>query len=85
MSPIPAPASPPNALPHLFERFSRADAGRDRASDGSGLGLTIASAVAYRHAGTITVGSTIGEGSTFTVTLPRVATPETARNLPPAT
>lgn len=55
-------------LPHLFERFYRADRARDR--NGTGLGLAIASTLAQQHGGTITVESTPGRGSTFSVMLP---------------
>jgi len=78
------PGIAPAAIPHLFERFYRADAGRDRASGGSGLGLAIVSAIAHRHAGTITVSSAVGQGSTFTVTLPQAATSEGQTRISPA-
>ncbi|MHB8645282.1 MAG: sensor histidine kinase [Thermomicrobiales bacterium] len=61
------------ALPHLFDRFYRADSGRNRAAGGTGLGLAIAQSIARRHKGAITVESVVGEGSIFTVTLPLVA------------
>ncbi|MCZ7570459.1 MAG: heavy metal sensor histidine kinase [Ardenticatenaceae bacterium] len=57
-------------LPHLFDRFYRVDRGRSRAQGGSGLGLAIAQSIAQAHGGRITVASTVGQGSTFTVTLP---------------
>ena len=57
-------------LPHIFERFYRADAARDRAHGGSGIGLAIAKALIEAHGGTITATSTPGGGATFTVTLP---------------
>ena len=57
-------------LPHLFDRFWRADASRGRATGGRGLGLSIARQIVADHAGTIEVRSTVGIGSTFTVTLP---------------
>jgi signal transduction histidine kinase len=56
-------------LPKLFDRFWRAEAARTR-STGTGLGLPIARALARRHGGDITVASTVGKGSDFTVTLP---------------
>ncbi len=59
-----------SALPHLFDRFYRADPGRNRAAGGTGLGLAIAQAIAHRHGGAISVTSAAGEGSTFTLTLP---------------
>ena len=57
----------PDALPRVFDRFYRADAAR--AAGGTGLGLAIARMVAERHRGTISVESTPGVGSVFTVRL----------------
>ena len=56
-------------LEHIFERFYRCDPSRSQA--GTGLGLSFARAVARAHNGDITVTSTPGEGSTFTVRLPK--------------
>lgn len=62
-------------LPHVFERFYRADNARTRdGAGGSGLGLAIADAIARAHGGRITITSTLGRGSTFCVRLPRVTT-----------
>lgn len=61
----------PVHLPHLFERFYRADTARDRAHGGSGVGLAIVRAIVQAHGGTVTAASDgPGHGSTFTVTLP---------------
>ncbi len=57
-------------LPRLFERFYRVDAGRSRDRGGTGLGLSIVKHLTEAMAGTVTVNSTLGRGSTFTVTLP---------------
>ncbi len=57
-------------LPHLFDRFWRADASRGRATGGSGLGLSIARQIVTDHRGTIEVRSTVGAGTAFTVVLP---------------
>lgn len=62
------PAIPAEHLPHLFERFYRSDAARDRESGGYGLGLAIAQSVVLTHGGKIAVASTPQEGTTFTVT-----------------
>jgi signal transduction histidine kinase len=58
-------------LPHLFDRFYRADAARDRQRGGAGIGLSIAKALVEAHGGTIAADSPgPGRGSTFTVRLP---------------
>ncbi|MBI5652166.1 MAG: HAMP domain-containing histidine kinase [Chloroflexi bacterium] len=56
-------------LPHIFERFFRADLSRSRG--GAGLGLSIAKELIEAQGGTLNVASQIGNGSTFTVALPR--------------
>ena len=61
---------PEDAIPHLFERFFRVDKARSRKSGGSGLGLAIVWAIVQRSRGDIQVESTLGEGTTFTVTFP---------------
>lgn len=59
-------------IPHIFDRFYRADSSRTKNTvDGYGLGLPIAKQIVERFDGKISVTSTIGEGTTFTVTLPR--------------
>jgi two-component system, OmpR family, sensor kinase len=57
-------------LPHLFERFYRADGARGRASGGTGLGLAIARAICRAHEGEIEVRSSPGQGAIFIATLP---------------
>lgn len=61
------PAIPPEHLPHLFERFYRSDAARDRAQGGYGLGLAIAKSIVETQGGRISVTSTPEVGTTFTV------------------
>ncbi len=61
---------PEDALSHVFERFYRVDKARSRKSGGSGLGLAIVKNMVERNQGSISVDSTLGEGSTFTVTFP---------------
>lgn len=64
------PGIPPEHLPHIFERFYRADHSRARATGGSGLGLAIARALCEMQGGRIQVASQIGQGTTFVVSLP---------------
>ncbi|HEY3284091.1 MAG TPA: ATP-binding protein, partial [Armatimonadota bacterium] len=60
----------PDHLPHVFERFYRADAGRARAQGGTGLGLAICQSLLTAVGGTLSLDSEVGVGTTVTVTLP---------------
>jgi signal transduction histidine kinase len=60
----------PEELPRVFEKFFRSRNPEVRDQTGSGLGLSMAQNVIHLHGGALTVDSTLGEGSTFTATLP---------------
>lgn len=60
----------PDHLPRLTERFYRADPGRSRALGGTGLGLAIVKHIVERHRGRLEIASTLGAGTTISVTLP---------------
>ena len=57
-------------LPRIFERFYRVDQARSRALGGTGLGLAIVKHIALAHGGAVSVDSTPGQGSTFTIRIP---------------
>ena len=61
----------PEHLPHLFERFYKVD--RSRRDQGTGLGLAIVKHIVLAHGGDVDVESSLGEGATFTFTLPRAS------------
>lgn len=65
------PGVPAEHLPHLFERFYRVDTARDRAAGGTGLGLAIVKAIVEAHDGRVWAKSTVGQGTTFHVLLPK--------------
>jgi len=67
---------PADEIDRIFERFYRVDPARHRSTGGTGLGLSIVKHVAATHGGEVRVWSVEGQGSTFTLTLPR------ARNTP---
>ena len=60
-------------LPHVTDRFYRVDDARSRTAGGVGLGLAINRWIAEAHGGSLRAESVLGEGSTFTVTLPSSA------------
>jgi two-component system sensor histidine kinase BaeS len=61
---------PAEHLPNIFERFYRADASRQQQTGGSGLGLAIVRSMVEAHGGAIGVESSLGRGTTFTISLP---------------
>ena len=61
---------PEKDLPHIFEKFYRAENASSEAIGGTGLGLAIAKYIVESHAGKISVESKIGKGSTFSFALP---------------
>ncbi|MBQ1107757.1 HAMP domain-containing sensor histidine kinase [Streptomyces sp. ID05-18] len=61
---------PPEDLPHVFDRFWRAEKSRSRRTGGSGLGLAIVRKLVEAHGGTVDATSVEGEGSTFVLRLP---------------
>ena len=63
---------PQEDLEHIFDRFYTVDKGRSRAKGGTGLGLSITQSVIQRHRGSIEIESTVGKGTTITVTLPSI-------------
>ena len=66
----------PEDLPHVFERFWRAEKSRSRRTGGSGLGLSIVRQLVEAHGGTVTADSEPGAGAVFTLRLPRATEPE---------
>ena len=66
------PGISPEDLPHVFERFWRADKVRSREAGGTGLGLTIAKQIADLHGARLVVQSEVGRGSVFTIRLPNL-------------
>ncbi len=61
---------PREELDRIFERFYRVDRARSRRLGGTGLGLAIVKHIALAHGGTVEISSTLGEGSTFTLSVP---------------
>ncbi|MCK9356694.1 MAG: HAMP domain-containing histidine kinase [Dehalococcoidia bacterium] len=60
----------PDDLPHVFEHFYKADPSRERSKSGSGIGLAIVKQLVEAHGGAVLVQSALGQGSTFSFTLP---------------
>jgi signal transduction histidine kinase len=67
------PGIPESQLEHIFERFTRGDAGLTQRVGGTGLGLAISKSLVELHGGTIAVDSSVGAGSTFSFRLPASA------------
>jgi two-component system, OmpR family, sensor kinase len=70
------PGMPTGEARRVFERFYRADPARARSSGGSGLGLSIVSAIVAAHGGTVSADSEPGQGMTVTVRLPTAVPPD---------
>ena len=62
---------PPEAIGRVFERFYRVDRARARENGGTGLGLAIVKHIVQAHGGEVWVKSELGQGSTFSFTLPK--------------
>ncbi len=67
------PGIPTQQLEHIFERFTRGDAGETQRVGGTGLGLAISKSLIELHGGTIAADSAPGSGSTFCIRLPAIA------------
>jgi len=67
------PGIAPDHLPRLTERFYRVDVSESRAQGGTGLGLALVKHIVSRHGGRLTIESVLGQGATFTVHLPVLA------------
>jgi heavy metal sensor kinase len=63
---------PPEALPHVFDRFFRVDAARSREDGGAGLGLSIVKSICIAHGAEIEVDTALGKGSCFRVKFPSI-------------
>jgi signal transduction histidine kinase len=63
----------PEALPHVFDRFYRADQSRSGSGGGSGLGLAIVKQIVEEHGGRVWAESAVGEGTSILYTLPKSA------------
>jgi signal transduction histidine kinase len=61
---------PPEHVPYIFEKFFQADNQASASSKGTGLGLAIAKTIVSAHGGSISVDSTLGKGTTFSISLP---------------
>jgi signal transduction histidine kinase len=61
---------PASELPHIFERFHRVEGAKGRTIEGTGIGLALVQELVKLHAGTVSVISELGKGSTFTVSIP---------------
>lgn len=71
---------PPEDVPHVFDRFFRADPSRNRSSGGAGLGLAIARELIEAMGGSIAVESVLDEGTVFTISMPRAVSNAGAAN-----
>jgi len=72
------PGMPEQQLEHIFERFTRGDAGETQRVGGTGLGLAISKSLIELHGGTIEADSTPGQGSIFRIRLPAIGAPDPA-------
>ena len=61
---------PEHEIPHLFERFHRVHGARARTHEGSGIGLALVDELVRMHRGTVSIQSRVGQGTTFTVSIP---------------